>query len=182
VIDDRDLAGSILRADLLCAADHGAAARRRVMVVRVKAIITFRRRAMRLTAVLACLMWSSTAMALNIHRTDWISFSFVGGFEEQQIANANKWINETCKPDELGNITGFSYKPSPDSKLSVTVFCHRGSGKLGTVRVTRVRFESAFAFEMDQLNSSTALVIGFDFEKADAGMEPTGEAVIVVRD
>ena len=137
---------------------------------------------MRLTAFLLCLMWSSSAMALNIHRTDWISFSFVGGFQERQIANANNWINETCKPDELGNITGFSYKTSPDSKLSVTLFCHRGSGKLGKVRVVRVRFENAFAFEMDQLNSPTAIVLGFDFEKADAGMEPIGEAVVVVKD
>ena len=121
-------------------------------------------------------------MAVNIHPTDWISFSFVGGFEERQIANANTWINEACKPDELGNITGFSYKASLDSKLSLTVFCHRGSGKLGKVRINRVRFENAYAFEMDQLNSPTAVVLGFDYEKADAGMEPTGDAIIVVKD
>jgi len=121
-------------------------------------------------------------MAMNVHRTDWISFSFVGGFQERQIANANTWINDTCKPDELGNITGFSYKASPEAKLSLTLFCHQGNGKLGNVRVARVRFENAFAFEMDRLNSPTALVIGFDFEKADASMEPTGEAVIVVKE
>lgn len=137
---------------------------------------------MRRAALVLCLMWSSSAMAMNVHRTDWISFSFVGGFEERQTANANTWINDTCKPDELGNITGFSYKASADSKLSLTLFCHRGSGKLGKVRIGRVKFESAFAFEMDQLNSPTAVVLGFDFEKADAGMEPTGEAIIVARE
>jgi hypothetical protein len=121
-------------------------------------------------------------MATNAHRTDWISFSFVGGFQKPQIANASTWINEACKPDELGNITGFSYKASQDSKLSLTVFCHQGSGKLGKVRVTRVRFENAYAFEMEQLNSPTAVVLGFDFEKTDAVMEPTGDAIIVVKE
>lgn len=137
---------------------------------------------MRLTALLLSLVCSSSAMAMNIHKTDWISFSFVGGFQERQIANANSWINDTCKPDEIGNITGFSYKTAPDAKLSLTLFCHRGSGKLGKVGVARVKFESAFAFEMDQLNSPTAVVLGFDFEKADAGMDPVGEAIIVTRE
>ena len=84
-------------------------------------------------------------------------------------------MNSATSPD-------FSYKASADSKLGLTLFCHRGSGKLGKVRVTRVRFEDAFAFEMDQLNSPTAVVLGFDFEKANAGMEPVGEAIIVARE
>ena len=135
----------------------------------------------RLTALLLGLICSSSAMAMNIHRTDWISFAFVGGFEERQIAQSTKWINETCKPDELGNIAGFSYKPSPDGKLAVTLFCHQGSGKLGNVRLARVKFESPFGFKME-LNSPTAVIIGFDFQKADDTMQPIGDAIMVVKE
>ena len=138
-------------------------------------------RVMRLAAVVTCLAWSSAAMAMNIHPTDWINYSFVGGFQDEQIAKLTSWINETCKPDELGNITGFSYTP-PNSKFSVTVFCHKGSGKLGKVGVARVKFHSSFAFKMDQLNSLTAIIIGFEFEKADDRRQPIGEAVIVSKE
>jgi hypothetical protein len=62
------------------------------------------------------------------------------------------------------------------------VFCRQGSGKLGKVRVARVRFENAFAFKMERLNSPPAIVIGFDFEKVDAGLAPTGDAIIVAKE
>jgi len=137
---------------------------------------------MRLTAVLASLLSLTSAMAAHASSVDWISFTFVGGFEEKQIAQSTTWINETCKPDELGSITGFSYKSSMDAKLGLTILCHQGSGKLGKVRIARTKFKNTYAFAQDQLRSATAVIIGFDFEKSDGGMEPIGEAVIVAKE
>jgi hypothetical protein len=63
--------------------------------------------------------------------SDWLTYKNVTNSGEfSEIAT---WINDVCKPDEIGDIIVKSYQGGRSADYSVQVFCKRGTGKLGKV-------------------------------------------------
>jgi hypothetical protein len=130
-------------------------------------------------AVLFALLGTSSA-----HAQGWISFRFGGGFSDAQAKTLADWINDTCRPDEMGNIIGFSYQNAPGAPINLQVYCRQaGTGKLGKIKVLRREY-SEFHIQFELLKSmQRAAILGFDLAKAASVTEaPTGTVVMVVRE
>jgi hypothetical protein len=96
-------------------------------------------------AVLLAGLWASPAVT----QQHWIRFHFGGEFSDAQVAMLTSWINDTCRPDEMGHIAGFSYQEAPGKPLNLQVYCRQGeSGKLGKVKVVRTAYPSEFPLEI----------------------------------
>jgi hypothetical protein len=118
------------------------------------------------------------------HAQSWISFRFGGGFSDAQATTLTNWINDACRPDEMGNIIGFSYQTAPGAPVSLQVYCRQGgTGKLGKVKVLRSEYsEFRLVFELLKPMQS-AVILGFDLAKAGGVMDPpSGTVVMVVKE
>jgi hypothetical protein len=133
----------------------------------------------------AAVIFAVLGASPGVSQERWVSFRFAGGFSEANAKTLANWINDTCRPDEMGNIVGFSYQTSPGAPLALQVFCRQGgSGKLGKVKVVKNEFSSDFEFRQKSLGPmQNAVIVGFDLAKAGSVMDPpTGTAVMVVRE
>jgi len=134
-------------------------------------------------AVLLAGLWASPAAA----QPHWISFRFGGGFDDAQAAMLATWINDTCRPDEMGHIAGFSYQEAPGKPLNLQVYCRQGeSGKLGKVKVVRTAYPSEFPLEIPlslTVSTERAVILGFNVTKITGLMDPpSGTVVMVVKE
>jgi hypothetical protein len=127
-------------------------------------------------------LWASPAVA----QPHWISFRFGGGFSDAQAATLASWINDTCRPDEMGHIVGFSHQEAPGKPLNLQVYCRQAAGKLGKVKVVRSQFPDEFAFEQrffKPVTIESAAILGFDVTKIQGLKDPpTGTVVMVVKE
>ena len=90
-------------------------------------------------AALLAGLWASPAVA----QPHWITFHIGGGFNDAQAVKLTYWINDTCRPDEMGHIAGFSYQEAPGKPLNLQVYCRKGdTGKLGKIKVVRSAYPS----------------------------------------
>jgi len=132
--------------------------------------------------VLLCGLWTSPVVA----QPHWISFGFGGGFNDAQAAMLANWINDTCRPDEMGHIVGFSHQEAPGKPVNLQIYCHQATGKLGKVKVVRSQFPDEFAFEQRLFKPVTiesAAILGFDVTKIQGFQAlPTGTVVMVVKE
>ena len=118
------------------------------------------------------------------HAQSWISFRFGGGFNDAQAKTLTDWINDTCRPDEMGNIIGFSYQTTPGGPLNLQVYCRQGgTGKLGKVKVVKIEYDELdFKFSLLKATQS-AVFLGFQLAKAGNVMDPpTGTVVTVIKE
>jgi len=134
-------------------------------------------------AVLLAGLWASPGAAQQL----WITFHFGGGFNDEQAATLASWINDTCRPDEMGHIAGFSYQEAPGKPLNLQVYCRQGgTGKLGKVKVVRSAYPSEFPLDMPlslTVSTERAVILGFNVTKIDGLMKPpTGTVVMVVKE
>jgi hypothetical protein len=134
-------------------------------------------------AVLLVGLWASPAVA----QQHWIRFHFGGEFSDAQVAMLTSWINDTCRPDEMGHIAGFSYQEAPGKPLNLQVYCRQGeSGKLGKVKVVRTAYPSEFPLEIPlslTVSTERAVILGFDVTKITGLMDPpSGTVVMVVKE
>ncbi len=133
-------------------------------------------------AVMLVGLWASPAVA----QPHWISFRFGGGFDDAQAATLASWINDTCRPDEMGHIVGFSYQEAPGKPVNLQVYCRQATGKLGKVKVVRSQFPGEFAFEQrffKPVTIESAAILGFDVTKIQGFQDPpTGTVVMVVKE
>ena len=129
-------------------------------------------------AALLAGVWASPAVA----QQHWITFHFGGGFNDAQAVTLTNWINDTCRPDEMGHIAGFSYQEAPGKPLSLQVYCRKGgTGKLGEIKVVRSPYPSEFLLEIP-LPTEHAVILGFDVTSTKGMMgPPTGTVVMVVK-
>ena len=96
-------------------------------------------------AVLLAGLWASPGVA----QQRWSTFHFGGEFNDAQVAMLTSWINDTCRPDEMGHIAGFSYQEAPGKPLNLQVYCRQGgTGKLGKVKVVRSAYPAEFPLEI----------------------------------
>ena len=135
-------------------------------------------------AVLLAGLWASPAAAQRQH---WITFHFGGEFNDAQVAMLTSWINDTCRPDEMGHIAGFSYQEAPGKPLNLQVYCRQGeSGKLGKVKVVRTAYPSEFPLEIPlslTVSTERAVILGFNVTKITGLMDPpSGTVVMVVKE
>jgi hypothetical protein len=134
------------------------------------------------SGVLLFAVWMSPAVA----QPHWISFSFGGGFSDAQAATLASWINDTCRPDEMGHIVGFSHQEAPGKPVNLQVYCRQGAGKLGKAKVVRSQFPDEFALEQrffKPVTIESAAILGFDVTKSRGLPDlPTGTVVMVVRE
>jgi hypothetical protein len=118
-------------------------------------------------ALLLAGLWASPAAAQQL----WITFHFDGGFNDDQAATLASWINDTCRPDEIGYIAGFSYQEAPGKPLNLQVYCRQGgTGKLGKIKVVRSAYPGEFPLEMPRsltVSTERAVILGFDVIKID---------------
>jgi hypothetical protein len=70
-------------------------------------------------AVLLAGLWVSPAVAQQHH---WITFDFRGKFSDEEVALLTSWINDDCRPDEMGYIAGFSYQEAPGKPVNLKVY------------------------------------------------------------
>jgi len=134
-------------------------------------------------AVLLVGLWASPAVA----QQHWIGFHFGGEFSDAQVAMLTSWINDTCRPDEMGHIAGFSYQEAPGKPLNLQVYCRQGeSGKLGKVKVVRTAYPSEFPLEIPlslTVSTERAVILGFNVTKMTGLMDPpSGTVVMVVKE
>jgi hypothetical protein len=134
-------------------------------------------------ALLLAGLWASPAAAQQL----WITFHFGGGFNDDQAATLASWINDSCRPDEIGYIAGFSYQEAPGKPLNLQVYCRQGgTGKLGKVKVVRSAYPGEFPLEMPRsltVSTERAVILGFDVTKIEGLMKPpTGTVVMVVKE
>jgi len=113
----------------------------------------------------------------------WISNSYSGPLSDSHLADLARWINEVCRPDEMGHIVGFSYQTGVGAPLNLHVFCRRGGGgKLGKVKLLRHAFAGDYDFKTKHLGGQqTASIIGFELAAAPSGAQ-AGTVLIVVKD
>jgi hypothetical protein len=137
-----------------------------------------------LCAVLLAGMWMSPSMA----QQSWITFDFGGRFSDEEAALLTSWINDTCRPDEMGYIAGFSYQAAPGKPVNLKAYCRDGgSGKLGKVKVVRIAYPDGFPLDpLRPLTASTerVVILGFDVTRIDNDLmkPPTGTVVMVVKE
>jgi len=134
-------------------------------------------------AVLFCGLWASPSVAQQF----WITFDFGGKFSEGEAALLTSWINDTCRPDEMGHIAGFSYQEAPGKPVNLKVYCRDGgTGKLGKVKVVRIAYPDEFPLDIPRsltVSTERAVILGFDVTKIDGVMKPpTGTVVMVVKE
>jgi hypothetical protein len=106
---------------------------------------------------------------------------------DAQVAMLTSWINDTCRPDEMGHIAGFSYQEAPGKPLNLQVYCRQGeSGKLGKVKVVRTAYPSEFPLEIPlslTVSTERAVILGFNVTKITGLMDPpSGTVVMVVKE
>jgi hypothetical protein len=135
-------------------------------------------------AVLLAGLWASPVAAQQHY---WITFDFGGGFKDAQAATLTSWINDTCRPDEMGYIAGFSYQEAPGKPVNLRVYCRQGgTGKLGKVKVVRIAYPDEFPLDISRsftVSTERALILGFDVTKIDGlPKPPTGTVVMVVKE
>jgi hypothetical protein len=135
-------------------------------------------------AVLLAGLWTSPAAA---QRQNWITFHLGGVFNDDRAATLTNWINDTCRPDEMGHIAGFSYQEAPGKPLNLKVYCRQGgTGKLGKVKVVRSAYPSEFPLEIPRsltISTERAVILGFDVTTIKGLMDPpTGTVVMVVKE
>jgi hypothetical protein len=135
------------------------------------------------SAVLLAGLWVSPATA----QQPWITYRFGGGFDDAKAATLTNWINDTCRPDDMSQIGGFSFQEAPGKPVSLQVYCRRGeTGKLGRVKVVRSEYRRAFPLEMPlSLSASVerAVILGFDLAWIGGMLDPpTGTVVMVVKE
>src|SRR4029077_452018 len=109
---------------------HAHALLARQEIARAEADYFRRRSMMRLRPYCVCAIllagsWASPAIA----QPHWISFRFGGGFNDAQAAMLASWINDTCRPDEMGHIVGFSHQEAPGKPVNLQVYCRQGAAK-----------------------------------------------------
>ena len=121
-----------------------------------------------------------------IAQPHWISFRFGGGFNDAQAATLASWINDTCRPDEMGNIVGFSHQEAPGKPVNLQVYCRQGAAKLGKVKVVRSQFPDEFALEQrffKPVTIESATILGFDVTRIQGLQDPpTGTVVMVIKE
>jgi hypothetical protein len=128
-------------------------------------------------AALLAGLWASPAVA----QPHWITFHNGGGFNDAQAVKLTYWINDTCRPDEMGHIAGFSYQEAPGKPLNLQVYCRKGgTGKLGKIKVVRSAYPSEFLLEIP-LPTERAVILGFDVTNIKGMGPPTGTVVMVVK-
>ena len=135
------------------------------------------------TAIAIVIFMKLSGVTTCLADDGWISFGFGGGFGDLQAGMLAQWINESCRPDEMGSISGFSYQAAPGAPVNLKVFCRSGgAGKLGPVKVVRAAFDDDFTFKMGPLlDKRTIAIVGFDLASVKAG-GPTGTVVMVVKE
>lgn len=111
---------------------------------------------------------------------NWITNSYTGPYSDAQANALAGWINDVCHPDEMSNITGFSFQTAPGAPFNLRVFCHAGgSGKLGKVKVVRLPFVDGYTFKTQHLGATqSAAIIGYDLA---ASGKPSGTVVMVIK-
>ena len=135
-------------------------------------------------AVLLAGLWASPGAA----QQRWNTFHFGGGFNDDKAATLASWINDTCRPDEMGHIAGFTYQEAPGKPLNLKVYCRQGgTGKLGKVKVVRRAYPRDFPLDMPlslTVSTERAVILGFDVTKIDKDLTkpPTGTVVMVVKE
>jgi hypothetical protein len=134
-------------------------------------------------AVLLAVLWSSPAAA----QQRWYTYHLGGAFNDDKAATLTSWINDTCRPDEMGHIAGFSYQEAPGKPLNLKVYCRQGgTGKLGKVKVVRSAYPGEFPLEMPRsltVSTERAVILGFDVTTIKGLMDPpTGTVVMVVKE
>jgi len=133
-------------------------------------------------AILLAGSWASPAIA----QPHWISFRFGGGFNDAQAAMLANWINDTCRPNEMGHIVGFSHQEAPGKPVNLQVYCRQGAAKLGKVKVVRSQFPDEFALEQrffKPVTIESATILGFDVTKIQGLQDPpTGTVVMVIKE
>jgi hypothetical protein len=135
-------------------------------------------------AALLAGFWASPAVA---QQHLWITFDFGGGFNDAEAATLTSWINDSCRPDQMGYIAGFSYQEAPGKPVNLKVYCREGgTGKLGKVKVVRIAYPREFPLDMPlslTVSTERAVILGFDVTKIDGLMTPpTGTVVMVVKE
>jgi len=112
---------------------------------------------------------------------NWITNSFSGPYSDDKANSLAGWINDVCRPDEMSNITGFSFQTAPGAAFNLRVFCHAGgSGKLGKVKVVRIPFAGEYTFKTQHLGATqSAAIIGYDLA---ASGTPPGTVVMVIKE
>jgi len=113
----------------------------------------------------------------------WISNSYSGPLTDSHLTELARWINDVCRPGEMGHIVGFSYQTGPKAPLNLHVFCLRGGdGKLGKVKILRHAFAGDYDFKTKHLGGQqTASIIGFELAAAPSDAQ-AGTVLIVVKD
>ena len=102
-------------------------------------------------AALLAGLWASPAVA----QPHWITFHIGGELDDAQAVKLTYWINDTCRPDEMGHIAGFSYQEAPGKPLNLQVYCRKGdTGKLGKIKVVRSAYPSEFLLEIPLRNGA----------------------------
>jgi hypothetical protein len=110
----------------------------------------------------------------------WITNSYTGSYSDAEANSLAGWINDVCHPDEMSNITGFSFQTAPGAPFNLRVFCHAGgSGKLGQVKVVRLPFAGEYTFKTQHLGATqSAAIIGYDLA---ASGKLSGTVVMVIK-
>jgi hypothetical protein len=138
-----------------------------------------------LCAVLLAGLWASPAAAQQHY---WITFNFGGKFSDEEAALLTSWINDDCRPDEMGYIAGFSYQEAPGKPVNLKAYCRTGgTGKLGKVKVVRRAYPRDFPLDMPlslTVSTERAVILGLDVTKIDKDLTkpPTGTVVMVVKE
>ena len=121
-------------------------------------------------AVLLAGLWASPAAA----QQRWNTFHFGGAFNDDKAATLASWINDTCRPDEMGHIAGFTYQEAPGKPLNLKVYCRQGgTGKLGRSggrAHTRVNFRSRYRVRYGI--DGGAVILGFGVTTIKGLMDP----------
>ena len=135
-------------------------------------------------AALLAGLWASPAAAQRQH---WITFHLGGVFSDDKATTLTSWINDTCRPDEMGHIAGFSYQEAPGKPLNLKVYCRQGgTGKLGKVKVVRSAYPSEFPLEIPRsltVSTESAVILGFDVTTIKGLLDPpTGTVVMVIKE
>ncbi len=87
------------------------------------------------------LLCANTASAQWVSGVPWSSKRGDPG-GQPQLTMLENYINETCAPDDIHDVFGFISQGSQGGAVDINVFCRKGHGRFGKVRVSSIRWES----------------------------------------